>query len=533
MIFSYLRNLLFILLTIVGTVTSAQYTPDILAQNLLDSSEVYEFSNPDSCLLLIQEAGKVLEPYSDELKYAWMTGRYHIFLGLYHNRTGSYQKAITNFQHSIDYFEKAMNVYPIAKKARKGIGSGYHNTGNVFSNMGNHNKAIELLEKAREIYIELGDSLYAAGSYVNIGSSYLEMDSLDKALDYYKISSLLFRKMNATYQLGVMTHNIGILYKRKNKMDSAIFYLNESKNIKEARSNIYGLSSIYYQLGEVYYLLYDYENSLSHFEKALDYSETSKNQKTKSHTYNYLAKTFQKMGDYEQAYVMLVKHDALEDSLFNEDNQKAILDAQEKYEVEKKELQLENQKKKAELVKAITYIVSAAALIIIILLINRLLAQRTINRISKDKFQTEMDYKNRLLTSKTIDLANFSSLLTDLDSKIDELKKESPDQLSKSLKKSINSSLREIDNWEHMKLHFEEVHPNFFRAISTLEPPLTPNEQKHFAFIKMKIENKDVARMLNVNLSSVHVVHHRIKKKLGLNEDESLAEFIDSFNLYS
>lgn len=527
-IFFFIYKLsIFLFFTLLFNSILAQEKPDQLAKALLDSSDAYDFSNPDSCLFLIQEAGEVLKPYNDLPAYSWMTGKYLTRLGNHHRRIGNYEKAIGYFQEAIVYFEQAKEVDSLAKKAKKGIGTGYHNSAATFATMENYQKAIELYKKAWNIYLEVGDSLYAAGSYGGIGAVYSDMDSLEQSFDHYKLSLQIVRKLNAQYEQGVMTHNMGILLVKMEAYDSAISYFNQSMKISIARNNIFRLASIHYQLGNIYFLNGEYLQALDYAKQSLDYAKQVDFKKTQSHILLLLGKIHDKLGNHENAYKYLIQHTELEKSLFASEIQKNTLEIQTKYETEKKETQLAHEKQKNKLAKIITYLTVLGSCIIISLLINRLLAQRKINKISQEKFQTEMDYKNRLLTSKTLDLANFSNLLSNLDTKIDESKNDSPEQLRKNLKNSISSNLRDISDWEQMKIHFEEVHPKFFENISQIEPALTPNEQKHCAFIKMKIDNKDIARMLNVNLSSVHVVHHRLKKKLGLGEESSLAVFVD------
>ncbi len=58
-------------------------------------------------------------------------------------------------------------------------------------------------------------------------------------------------------------------------------------------------------------------------------------------------------------------------------------------------------------------------------------------------------------------------------------------------------------------------------------PELTQNDLRLCSYIKMRLPNKEVARMLNVDTASIHMSHYRIKKKMKLEKETDLAGFIE------
>jgi len=59
-------------------------------------------------------------------------------------------------------------------------------------------------------------------------------------------------------------------------------------------------------------------------------------------------------------------------------------------------------------------------------------------------------------------------------------------------------------------------------------PKLTTLDLKHCAYIKMNIDNYELARILNVEMKSLQMTRYRLKKKLSLEQEQSLREFIHS-----
>ena len=87
-------------------------------------------------------------------------------------------------------------------------------------------------------------------------------------------------------------------------------------------------------------------------------------------------------------------------------------------------------------------------------------------------------------------------------------------------------SLNVAGDWEKVTLHFEKIHPEFFAQLRHHSPALTPNELKQCAYVKLNLSNKEIAALLNIEAGSVKISHYRIKKKMGLEEGESLRSFI-------
>jgi len=82
------------------------------------------------------------------------------------------------------------------------------------------------------------------------------------------------------------------------------------------------------------------------------------------------------------------------------------------------------------------------------------------------------------------------------------------------------------DDWEKFKKTFHEVYPNFFASLRYRFPPITASELRLSALIKMNLSLKEAANMLGISNDSVKKSRYRLKKRLGLLDEDSLEEFI-------
>ena len=49
------------------------------------------------------------------------------------------------------------------------------------------------------------------------------------------------------------------------------------------------------------------------------------------------------------------------------------------------------------------------------------------------------------------------------------------------------------------------------------------------AYLKMDLSSKEIAPLLNLTVRSVEMTRYRLRKKLGLNREDNLTEFLQNF----
>ena len=59
-----------------------------------------------------------------------------------------------------------------------------------------------------------------------------------------------------------------------------------------------------------------------------------------------------------------------------------------------------------------------------------------------------------------------------------------------------------------------------------INPKLTSLDLKHCAYMKMNIDNYDLSNILGVEMKSIQMTRYRLKKKLNLDAEKSLREYV-------
>ena len=164
------------------------------------------------------------------------------------------------------------------------------------------------------------------------------------------------------------------------------------------------------------------------------------------------------------------------------------------------------------------------------------MAQRTekeISRLNNEKLEAEIVHKNKELATSTMHLMNKNSFISSVKGNLASLSKKSNNQaVVKELNKlvrDIDRNLADNDDWEHFQFHFDEVHGDFSHRIKERFPDLTAQEMRLCAYLRLNLNTKEIAQLLNISVRGVEISRYRLRKKLELDRSENLQEFILAF----
>jgi DNA-binding NarL/FixJ family response regulator len=108
----------------------------------------------------------------------------------------------------------------------------------------------------------------------------------------------------------------------------------------------------------------------------------------------------------------------------------------------------------------------------------------------------------------------------------DKLESNANIRLDSSVSKIISKGLNQDKEWTDFNTHFESINKNFYSRIKQAFPEISPNEMKICALIKMNLSSKEMASILNISPDSVKTARYRLRKKLNLNTEDNLTDFI-------
>jgi DNA-binding CsgD family transcriptional regulator/cell division protein FtsL len=155
--------------------------------------------------------------------------------------------------------------------------------------------------------------------------------------------------------------------------------------------------------------------------------------------------------------------------------------------------------------------------------LTRLANEQEIVNLKNEQLQKDIEAKNRELAMTTMSLLNKSELLNGIKKDLSNLQdKSSRDQVIRV----INSNLNNDQDWEYFEAAFNNADKNFLKKMHELHPNLTPNDLKLCVYLRLNLSSKEIAPLLNISVRSVEIKRYRLRKKINLEHQKSLVEYI-------
>jgi len=148
------------------------------------------------------------------------------------------------------------------------------------------------------------------------------------------------------------------------------------------------------------------------------------------------------------------------------------------------------------------------------------------NRLLQEQVKSQTDELSRV--TKTMLYKN--KLMNKLDIEITKLaiNKIIPTSELRGLKHIVEKNKNPEEEWKVFEMSFNKTHDNYLVKLSTQFPGLTTSDLKLAAYIRMNISSKEIAALLNISLKSIEMARYRLRKKLGIEHEQNLTEFLMS-----
>ncbi len=95
--------------------------------------------------------------------------------------------------------------------------------------------------------------------------------------------------------------------------------------------------------------------------------------------------------------------------------------------------------------------------------------------------------------------------------------------IKKNLKKNIDTQ----HDWDNFQLRMQQNHPEFVEKLAVYQD-LKPHELRFLTYLYIRMNDKEIAKILNINYQSVRAYKSRVKKKLDIEDGISLNDWIVS-----
>lgn len=161
------------------------------------------------------------------------------------------------------------------------------------------------------------------------------------------------------------------------------------------------------------------------------------------------------------------------------------------------------------------------------------LAEQQIVKLQNDNLQVEINHKNSQLATSTMAIIAKNELLSEIKTEMEKFKEELGYRLPKKYYSKIlhliEQNISSENDWKSFETLFDQAHENFFKRLKTTYPDLTPGDLKLCAYLRMNLTTKEIVQLLNISIRGVEVHRYRLRKRLNLDSNQNLVEFMMNF----
>ena len=320
-------------------------------------------------------------------------------IGMIYSYQGNYSEALKYCVKSLKIKETLNDEY--------GLASSYSNLGVIYKHIKDYKQALDYFEKSLDYFEknDLKESMSVA--YNNMGILYYELKNYDLAMEYYKKDMALCISLNDIIGTQGLYNNIGLveierneLVSAKNNFETAIklsIQFQDSAIMSVGYSNLALLSNIEAKtITDKNARKIKYKESIKLAEQALNIAKKINVLIRQKESYEYLYKAYSGLHNSTKEYHYYKLFVETKDSIFNIDIQNKINDIETKYEVSKKEDEIQllhkeqevkdikhlNEQEKNKFEKLVITVISVLIILLVIIILLRL-KQKQKNKLEK------------------------------------------------------------------------------------------------------------------------------------------------------
>ncbi len=156
--------------------------------------------------------------------------------------------------------------------------------------------------------------------------------------------------------------------------------------------------------------------------------------------------------------------------------------------------------------------------------------EKKIVQLRNQSLKNEVTLKSKQLANTAMALVKKNESMLEIKDELEKQKTGFTNLLAyKHLLRKIDNSIGHEDEWEIFEYNFNQVHEEFFNQLKSKHPQLTHKDLKICAYIKMNLLTKEIAPLMNVSIRGLETHRYRLKRKLNLENDKSLGDYLKNF----
>lgn len=164
----------------------------------------------------------------------------------------------------------------------------------------------------------------------------------------------------------------------------------------------------------------------------------------------------------------------------------------------------------------------------------RMLKDKKIYELQNENLKTKLHYKTQELSGYILNIVRKNEMLEDVRKNVMSISKSLDENKQPTIIKQkvvrlitqINNNIDHDKDFEVFQSNFNLIHKDLFTLLDNKYPHLTRNDKILCAYLKMNLTSKEIAPLLNISIRGVEVSRYRLRKKMNLDKDINLSDFL-------
>lgn len=418
----------------------------------------------------------------------------------------------------------------------------------IYSRQGKWHDAIRLSHEVLEGLDHAHDTSGVVGLAFNtLGKGWQKLGVPDSSVFYFKKGLQSHLDNNNVAYLPASLINVADVELNSGSASEALKLYQEAMNLADSSGNKQAMVQAY--LGLHRFFVHESELGTRADDMLVNAEQLAISLSDKS----FLAKVYEAKvsflksnRDFENALIFQERLNALNDSLARNERDKIVKQLEVQFEVSEMNRQLKLTRQEHEITLLTNYLLWGALTIILLIgggifLITRKInhrdkqlletkvalmqAQEEQKKLKEAQLQHEIEFKESQLSAMALQMMQKNELLKELEQKLGQ---DTENQPNTELRKIISKGWNHDNDWNDFNAVFEGINHNFYARLKTAYPDISPNDLRLCALIKLNLSIKEMAGVLNISPDSVKTARYRLRKKLQLNTEDNLTDFIIS-----
>lgn len=142
----------------------------------------------------------------------------------------------------------------------------------------------------------------------------------------------------------------------------------------------------------------------------------------------------------------------------------------------------------------------------------------------KQMLEVEVQSKASEVAGKSLSIAKHSEMIESIQQVLESEEESGP--LKSKIKKIIKTNSINKNEWQSFEKNLVKSHEEFVNKLSKNYPSLTAKDIKLSIYLKMNLSSKEIAPLMNISYRGVELHRYRLRKKLEIEQEESLYKFM-------